>query len=206
MAIKIEIIENNEVLKDGMSLLIKSMTNHSVVGTYISCEEAIRNLDRDDPEIILMGIDLPGMNGVEGIQKIKKKRAAIDIIVITDHEDCESVFEAFGAGASGYITRNSNHTSFLDAIEEVSSGGAPMSSNIARMVVESFQKNQNTPLTSRETQVLDLLSKGKSYSVIADDLFIHKETVKSHIKNIYFKLHVNSKADALEIARKYKFI
>jgi DNA-binding NarL/FixJ family response regulator len=85
-------------------------------------------------------------------------------------------------------------------------GGAPMSSNIARMVVESFQKNQDTPLTGRETQVLELLSKGKSYTVIADELFIHKETVKSHIKNIYFKLQVHSKADAIEVALKNKFI
>ncbi len=206
MSIKIEIIEKDETLKEGLSLLITSMTDHSVVGTYISCEEAIKNLERDNPEIILMNIDLPGMSGIEGIKKIKKNKAAINIIVITEHEDCESVFEAFGAGASGYITRNSNHTNFLDAIEEVSSGGAPMSNNIAKMVVESFQKNQNSPLTPRETQVLDLLSKGKSYSVIADDLFIHKETVKSHIKNIYFKLHVNSKADALEVGRKYKLI
>lgn len=206
MATKIVIIENDEILKDGLSLLIKSMTDHSVVGAYISCEEAIKNLDKDNPEIILMDIDLAGMNGIEGIQRIKKIREDINIIVVTGHEDCDSVFEAFGAGASGYITRNSSHTNFLDAIEEVSTGGAPMSSNIARMVVESFHKNQNSPLTPRETEVLVLLAKGKSYSVIAEDLFIHKETVKSHIKNIYFKLHVNSKADALEVARKYKLI
>ena len=94
----------------------------------------------------------------------------------------------------------------MDAIDEVKAGGSPMSSNIARMVVESFQRNQNSPLTKRETQVLELLSKGKSYSVIADELYIHKETVKSHIKNIYYKLQVNSKAAAIEIALKNKLI
>jgi DNA-binding NarL/FixJ family response regulator len=94
----------------------------------------------------------------------------------------------------------------LDAIDEVQTGGAPMSGKIAKMVVDSFQKNQNSPLTSRETEVLEQLAKGKSYSIIADELFIHKETVKSHIKNIYFKLQVNSKAEALEIARKNKLI
>ena len=203
---RIEIIEDNDVVRDGFKLLIDSMSSHTVVGAYESCEAAIKNLEKDMPEIILMDLDLPGMSGIEGIQRIKKRYQDIHIIVITVHEDSEMVFEALCAGASGYITKNVNHSRLLDAIDEVQSGGAPMSSKIARMVVSSFQKNQNSPLTSRETEVLELLATGKSYSVIADELFIHKETVKSHIKNIYFKLHVNSKADALEIARKNKLI
>ncbi|MCG8309106.1 MAG: response regulator transcription factor [Cytophagales bacterium] len=203
---RIEIVEDNDVVRDGLQLLINSMSDHTVVGAYESCEMAIKNLDKDSPDIILMDLDLPGMSGIEGIQRIKKRYQDIHIIVITVHEDSEMVFEALCAGASGYITKNANHSRLLDAIDEVQSGGAPMSSKIARMVVSSFQKNQNSPLTSRETEVLELLAKGKSYSVIADELFIHKETVKSHIKNIYFKLHVNSKADALEIARKNKLI
>jgi DNA-binding NarL/FixJ family response regulator len=130
----------------------------------------------------------------------------VNIIVITVHENSELVFEALCAGACGYITKNTEYSRLIDSIKEAMKGGAPMSSNIARMVVESFQKNQDTPLTGRETQVLELLSKGKSYTVIADELFIHKETVKSHIKNIYFKLQVHSKADAIEVALKNKFI
>ncbi len=203
---KIEIIEDNDVVRDGFKLLINSINEYDVVGSYITCEDAIRNLEKDRPEIILMDLDLPGISGIEGIQRIKKINPQIHIIVITVHEDGEMVFDALCAGASGYITKNVNLTKLLDAIEEVKSGGAPMSSKIARMVVESFQKNHNSPLTPRETEVLELLSRGKSYTVIADELFIHKETVKSHIKNIYFKLHVNSKADALEVARKNKFI
>lgn len=206
MNTRIEIVEDNDVVRDGLQLLISSMSNYLVVGAYISCEEAIKNLEKDMPNVILMDLDLPGMSGIEGIQKIKKSNPEIHIIVITVHEDGEMVFEALCAGASGYITKNANHSRLLDAIDEVQSGGAPMSSKIAKMVVSSFQKNHNSPLTTRETQVLELLSKGKSYSVIADELFIHKETVKSHIKNIYFKLHVNCKADALEIARKNKLI
>lgn len=203
---RIEIVEDNDVVRDGLQLLINSMSDHTVVGAYETCELAIKNLGKDLPDIILMDLDLPGMSGIEGIQRIKKQHQDIHIIVITVHEDSEMVFEALCAGASGYITKNANHSRLLDAIDEVQSGGAPMSSQIARMVVSSFQKNQNSPLTSRETEVLELLAKGKSYSVIADELFIHKETVKSHIKNIYFKLQVNSKADALEIARKNKLI
>lgn len=203
---RIEIVEDNDVVRDGLQLLISSMSNYNVVGAYVSCEHALKNLEKDQPNVILMDLDLPGMSGIEGIQRIKKIHPEIHIIVITVHEDSEMVFEALCAGASGYITKNANHSRLLDAIDEVQTGGAPMSSKIAKMVVSSFQKNHNSPLTSRETEVLELLAKGKSYSVIADELFIHKETVKSHIKNIYFKLQVNSKADALEIARKNKLI
>ena len=206
MKSRIEIVEDNDVVRDGLKLLIDSMSDHTVVGAYVSCEEAIKNMEKDSPDVILMDLDLPGMSGIEGIQRIKKKNPEIHIIVITVHEDGEMVFDALCAGASGYITKNANHSRLLDAIDEVQAGGAPMSSNIARMVVGSFQKNQNSPLTSRETEVLEFLATGKSYSVIADELFIHKETVKSHIKNIYFKLHVNSKAGALEFARKNKLI
>ena len=187
-------------------MLIDSTTNYQVVSAYSNCEDAIKNILPDNPDIILMDIELPGMSGIEGIKIIKKQLPETNIIMITVHENGELVFDALCAGACGYITKTSNYSKLLEGIEEALSGGAPMSSNIARMVVESFQKNSNSPLTKRETQVLELLSKGKSYSVIADELFIHKETVKSHIKNIYYKLQVNSKADAIEKALKEKFI
>jgi DNA-binding NarL/FixJ family response regulator len=203
---RIEIVEDNDVVRDGLQLLINSMSDHTVVGAYDNCEKAIKNIVKDQPEIVLMDLDLPGMSGIEGIERIKKVHPEINIIVLTVHEDSDMVFEALCAGASGYITKNANHSKLLDAIEEVQNGGAPMSSKIAKLVVDSFQKNHNSPLTSRETEVLEQLAKGKSYSVIAEELFIHKETVKSHIKNIYFKLQVNSKAEALEIARKNKLI
>ena len=203
---KITIIEDNDVVREGFALLIDSVSEFDVVGTYATCEEAIRKLKVDQPDVILMDIDLPGISGIEGSARIKKLQPEVNIIVISVHENSDLVFEALCAGACGYITKNTEYSRLIDSIKEVMNGGAPMSSNIARMVVESFQKNQNTPLTSRETQVLELLSKGKSYTVIADELFIHKETVKSHIKNIYFKLQVHSKAEAIEIALKNKFI
>jgi DNA-binding NarL/FixJ family response regulator len=203
---KIVIVEDNDVVRDGFSLLISSLSEHEVIAAYESCEEAIKNLDKDNPDLVLMDIELPGMNGIEGTRLIKKARPEIEILVITVHDDSDLVFQALVAGASGYITKNAPHNRILDAIKEVGKGGAPMSSNIARMVVESFQRNQNSPLSPRETEVLELLSEGKSYSVIADELFIHKETVKSHIKNIYFKLQVNSKAAAIEVAKKNKLI
>lgn len=205
-SVNITIIEDNEVVKDGFELLINSMSDHKVISTYTNCEEAIKNIKNDQPDIILMDLELPGMNGVEGIKHIKKIIPEVSIIVITVHENSELVFESLVAGASGYLTKSSNYNKVLDAIDEAMKGGSPMSSNIARMVVESFQRNQNSPLSPRETEVLELLAKGKSYSAIANDLFIHKETVKSHIKNIYYKLQVNSKADAIEKALKDKLI
>lgn len=203
---KITIVEDNEVVRDGFALLIDSVSEYQVVSTYDNCEDALKNLKNDHPNIILMDLELPGMHGVEGIRQIKKRNADVSIIVITVHANSELVFEALCAGASGYITKNAGHSKLLDAIAEVQRGGAPMSSQIARMVVQSFQKNTDSPLTSRETEVLELLAKGKSYTVIADELFVHKETIKSHIKNIYTKLQVNSKADAIEKALRDRLI
>jgi len=203
---RISIVEDNDIVREGFKLLINSLSDHEVVATYGSCEEAIKHLDKDQPDIVLMDIELPGMNGIEGTRIIKKQHPDIEILVITVHDDSDLVFQALVAGASGYITKNAPHNKILDAINEIRQKGAPMSSKIARLVVESFQRNQNSPLSPRETQVLELLAEGKSYSVIADELFIHKETVKSHIKNIYYKLQVNSKAAAIEVAKKNKLI
>jgi len=203
---KITIVEDNEVVRDGFALLIDSVSEYDVVSTYDNCEDALRNLKKDRPNVILMDLELPGMHGVEGIRRIKKLTPEVSIIVITVHANSELVFQALCAGASGYITKNAGHSKLLDAIAEVQKGGAPMSSQIARMVVQSFQKNIDSPLTTRETEVLELLAKGKSYTVIADELFVHKETIKSHIKNIYTKLQVNSKADAIEKALRERLI
>ncbi len=203
---KLSIVEDNDVVRDGFSMLIDSMIDYKVVSAYSNCEDAIKNITSDSPDIILMDIELPGMTGIEGIKIIKKLIPETNIIVITVHENSDLVFEALCAGACGYMTKTSNYSRLLEAIRETQSGGAPMSSSVARMVVESFQKNNNSPLTKRETEVLELLSKGKSYSVIADQLFVHKETIKSHIKNIYHKLQVNTKADAIEKALEEKLI
>ncbi|MGB3183938.1 MAG: response regulator transcription factor [Cyclobacteriaceae bacterium] len=203
---KIVIIEDNEIVREGFSYLLVKEGNCTVAGAYGDAESALKRLASDDPDVVLMDLELPGMHGITAIEKVKKLRPETDIIVITVHENSDLVFKALCAGASGYITKNAGQERLLEAIKETRKGGAPMSSNIARMVVESFQRNQNSPLTPRETEVLSLLAKGKSYSVVADELFVHRETVKSHIKNIYHKLDVNSKADAIEIALKNRLI
>ncbi len=203
---RIVIVEDNDAVREGFSLIINSVSNYLVVNAYDNAEDAIKNVRKDKPDVILMDLELPGMNGIEAIAIIKKGSPHIDLIVNTIYENSDLVFQALVAGASGYITKNTSHTELLDAIEEVINGGAPMSSKIAKMVVASFQKNPNSPLSKRETEVLELLSKGKSYSMIAQDLFDTKDTAKSHIKNIYSKLQVNSKSEAIAKATKEKLI
>lgn len=203
---RIVIVEDNDVVREGFALIINSISNYYVVNTYDNAEEALKNLRKDKPEIVLMDLELPGMSGIEAIAAIKKLNPSVEILVNTIYENSELVFQALCAGASGYITKNTNHTELLNAIREVIQGGAPMTSNIAKMVVRSFQKNPHSPISARETEVLELLSKGKSYSMIAKDLFITKETAKSHIKNIYAKLQVNSKSEAIAKATRDKLI
>jgi DNA-binding NarL/FixJ family response regulator len=203
---RIIIVEDNDVVREGFSLIINSISNYYVVNTYDNAEDAIHNLKKDNPEVVIMDLELPGMSGIEAIASIKKTNPGIEILVNTIYENSELVFQALCAGASGYITKNTNHTELLTAIREVIQGGAPMTSNIAKMVVRSFQRNPNSPISARETEVLELLSRGKSYSMIAKDLFITKETAKSHIKNIYSKLQVNSKSEAIAKATKEKLI
>ncbi len=198
--IRIVIVEDDKLIREGFSLLISSTYGYRVVGSYASCEEALRQLEEDQPEVVLMDIELPGMGGIACIEKIKKARPGTNVIVVSVYDQPGLVFEALCAGAGGYLTKNMQPARLLEAIRDIQEGGAPMSTSIARMVVQSFQKNRNSPLTARETEVLEHLARGKSYSSIASELFIDKETVRTHIKNIYFKLEVHSKAEAIEKA------
>jgi DNA-binding NarL/FixJ family response regulator len=204
--IRIALVEDDKLIREGFTLLISSTYGYRVVGAYGSCEEALKHLAEDEPEVVLMDLELPGMSGIEGIEKIKKQRPKTNVIVVSVYDQPERVFQALCAGAGGYLTKNMQPARLLEAIKDIQEGGAPMSTSIARMVVSSFQKNRNSPLTARETEVLERLAKGKSYSSIAEDLFIDKETVRTHIKNIYWKLEVHSKADAIEKALKDKLI
>ena len=156
--------------------------------------------------MVLMDIDLPGMSGIEGTARLKKKLPKVEIIVNTVFEGSEYVFEALCAGATGYITKTSSYTELLAALDEVVAGGAPMSTHIAKMVVRSFQRNHHSPLTERETEVLALLAEGKTYFHIGEALFISRETARSHVKSIYTKLQVNNRAEAIARANRDKLI
>jgi DNA-binding NarL/FixJ family response regulator len=206
MCKRIIIIEDNKDIREGFSESLRSMDKYNVVNLYACCEDALTNLAVDQPDIVLMDIELPGMNGIMGTAKIKKLLPECIVLIITVLEDSEKVFQSLCAGAGGYIIKNSNLDIIAQTIDEALAGGAPMSLSIAKMVVKSFQQQQDTPLTERETEVLQSIAEGKSYSKIALDLFVSKETVRSHIKNIYRKLEVRNKADALKIANSNNWV
>jgi DNA-binding NarL/FixJ family response regulator len=203
---RVLLIEDDQEIRNSFNLIVNSSQKFTVVNAYGSCEDAIENINRDKPEIVLMDIELPGINGIQGAKIIKDKYPHIDIVMVTVYEDSELVFEALKAGASGYITKSANYMELLAALEEIVKGGAPMSSRIARMVIDNFHVNPNSPLTRRETEILQLISEGKTYTQISEELFISKETAKTHIKNIYSKLQVNSKSEAIAKANLEKLI
>ena len=153
-----------------------------------------------------MDIDLPGISGIEGTGRIKKLRPDCIVLIITVLEDSEKVFQSLCAGASGYLVKNASVGALVASIDEAVAGGAPMSLHIASLVVKSFAVNHDSPLSARETQVLQSIAQGKTYTKIAAELFINKETVRSHIRNIYQKLEVNNKSDALQKAGDKKWL
>lgn len=204
--IRIILIEDDEVIRNGYSFLLGQVEGYEIISAYGSCEEAIQNLRVDNPDVVLLDVELPGINGVEAIPLLKSIVPFANILVLTVHDSQKTVFEAFSNGAAGYITKNTPPPKILEAIREVYEGGSPMSVNIARLVVESFQKSKESPLSKRETEVLKLISYGKNRAQIADELFINISTVKTHIKNIYAKLDVDTRDKALNNARRDRLI
>lgn len=204
---RVLIIEDDPEIRSSFTMIVDSSQKFTVVNSYSNCEDAIKHLHTDKPDIVLMDVELPGgMNGIKGTKIIKDKSPNSDIIMVTVYEDSEMVYEALKSGASGYITKSANYMELLSALDEITRGGAPMSSKIARMVIDNFHLNPNTPLTKRETEILQLISEGKTYTQISEELFISKETSKTHIKNIYSKLQVRSKSEAIARANQDKLI
>ncbi|MEM6262680.1 MAG: response regulator transcription factor [Bacteroidota bacterium] len=197
--IKVAIVEDNQDLQEAFEFILDNSEHCECVGVYDRAETALKGLQKQPAEVVLMDIELPGMTGVECVQQLKTLQPEVDVLMITVHSDDKYVFDSLQAGACGYLTKNTSPTKLLDAILEVHKGGAPMSSNIARMVVGSFNRLQ-TPkpsLTRREKEVLEQLCNGKSYKMIADALCVSEDTVRFHIKKIYRKLQVNSKSEAV---------
>jgi DNA-binding NarL/FixJ family response regulator len=206
MTIQITIIEDDPTIREGYSYLINNCEGFHITSSYGSFEEAEQHLTSDKPDVILLDIELPGLSGIEAIARIKKMMPDVGILMLTVYENEQVIFKALSNGASGYLTKNTPAAKIIDAISEVFDGGGPMSPGIAKLVIRSFQRSLNSPLSKRETQILENIAEGKSRSKIAKELFIDLETVKTHIKNIYFKLNVNSKEEALRVARHGRFI
>lgn len=203
---RVVIVEDNHELRKSYEIIVNGSGKFSVTGAFDTFEEAYRFIGKNLPDIVLMDVDLPGKSGIEGVRVLREKHPHVESVMVTVYEDDEVVFEALKAGASGYITKSANHIELIEALEEIMRGGAPMSSRIARMVVNNYHVNLNSPLTSRERQILHMLSVGKTYSQIAEELNIAKETSKTHIRNIYAKLEVNSKSDAIAKANHERII
>ncbi len=203
---RVILVEDDVEIRNSFSLIVNSSPKFNVVNGYGKGEEAISHLGKDKPDIVLMDIELPGMNGIQATKVIKDKMPTTEIVMVTVYEDSDLVFEALKAGASGYITKSANYMELLAALEEITRGGAPMSSRIARMVIDNFHVNPNSPLTKRETEILSLIAEGKTYTQISEELFISKETSKTHIKNIYAKLQVTCKSEAIAKANQEKLI
>ena len=200
--IHVAIVEDDQEISRTLCLIIDGTPGFVCKHTFESCEDAIQSLPDQFVDVVLMDIHLPGITGIEGIKKLKPLMPGADFIMLTIQQDDESVFESLCAGASGYLIKDISPTELLNSIKEVQSGGSPMSSAIARKVISSFYKNAPSPLSDRETEILKLLCDGNNYRVIADLLFISSHTVRTHIKNIYEKLQVNSRAEAVKKAYK----
>lgn len=201
MLIRVGIVEDEKSIREGISMLINDSEGFRCDHAYSRAEEAISGIPGARLDVVLMDIHLPGKSGIECIAALKPLCPETQFIMFTNFEDTESVFSALKVGATGYLTKTTQPSKLLDAIAEVRKGGSPMSSHIARKVVDSFhaveQNAELQKLSAREQQILDLLSAGYRYKEIADRLFLSTETVRTHIRNIYEKLQVNSRTEAL---------
>jgi two-component system, NarL family, response regulator LiaR len=197
------IVEDRIDIRESLCALVDSQANLSCIGTFKNAEDALVGIPELQPNVVLMDIDLPKMNGIDCIKSLKPKCPRVQFMICTVYDEDEKVFEALRTGANGYILKRSPPARLLEAIVELYHGGSPMSSDIARKIVLSFQQKpeekiqEEYHITPREQEILTLLSKGLSYQELADKLFISSKTVRKHIFNIYEKLHVNSRMEAV---------
>lgn len=199
--IKVAIVEDDRGLRDQLTALINHSSGMRCVGAYVNAEAALKQIPQDWPDVVLMDINLPQMSGIECAGKLKALRPSLQILMLTVYADSDLIFKSLVAGASGYLIKRASPQEIISALVEVHRGGAPMSSAIARKVVEYFQKKPGQPeagrLTKREQEILTELGKGYRDKEIADILAISIPTVRTHVRNIYEKLHVRSRAEAV---------
>jgi DNA-binding NarL/FixJ family response regulator len=208
---KVLIYEDNPQLREGLTMLIDGSDGFSVVAAFKNCNNVQDEVAAFKPDIVLMDIDMPGTNGIEGLKKIREQFADMKVLMLTVFDDNKNVFEAIRSGANGYILKKTPPARLLEYIAEAASGGAPMTASIATQVLKMFsslhnEKGEDYNLSDREKQVLQFLVNGYSYKMIAAEMFIAIDTVRSHIKKIYEKLHVNSKSEAVAKAFKDKIV
>jgi DNA-binding NarL/FixJ family response regulator len=202
MSISVSIVEDDAGVRASLARLIDGSPGFRCLSQHPSAESGLQDLPKANPEVVLMDINLPGLSGVECVRRLKPLLPQTQIIMLTVYQNTEHIFNALAAGATGYLLKQTPPTELLAAIRDVHGGGSPMSSHIARKIVQSFQKSvppsrETENLSPREAEVLDLLAKGYLYKEIAEKTGLTYATVHTHIRHIYEKLHVRSRAQAV---------
>lgn len=202
MSISVSIVEDDARVRSSLSKLIDSAPGFRCLSSHSSAEDALKEIPRHAPEVVLMDINLPGANGVECVRQLKPQMPRTQVIMLTVYQNTEHIFNALAAGATGYMLKQTPPAELLDAIKEVHGGGSPMSGHIARKIVQSFQMTtaasaEAQSLSPREAEVLALLAKGFLYKEIAEQMKVSYATVHTHIRHIYEKLHVRSRTEAV---------
>ncbi|MET0299290.1 MAG: response regulator transcription factor, partial [Flavitalea sp.] len=200
--IKVLLYEDNAQLREGLCMLLNGSDGFEVIDSFKNCNNVVDEVEALEPDIVLMDIDMPGINGIEGLRLLRQADLKAKVLMLTVFDDNKNVFDAIRFGANGYLLKKTPPARLLEYIQEAHTGGAPMSASIATQVLKMFSQahtpaGDNYNLSEREKEVLQLLVNGFSYKMIASDMFISIDTVRSHIKKIYEKLHVNSKSEAV---------
>jgi DNA-binding NarL/FixJ family response regulator len=200
--ISFSIVDDDKHLRQSIANFVKRSAGFRCVSSYGSGEVALKGLPEDRPDVVLMDINMAGMSGIECVARLKALTPGIHVLMLTVYEDTEKIFKALAAGASGYLLKRLTPSKLLQAIREVHEGGSPMSGSIARKVVASFQTTQGSgqnpaQLSPREQMILERLAKGLTYQAIADELGISVNTIRSHLRRVYEKLHVQSRTEAV---------
>ena len=210
--IRVTIFEDNKSLRFGLYQLINGSEGFTCAGAFEDCLNLLRDIEDTKPNVVLMDIQMPGINGIEGVTLLREKYPDLKILMQTIFEDTEKIFQSILAGASGYILKTTSPSRFLEYIKETYEGGAPMSPSVATKVLKIVASQSPHPktdsfnLSKREKEVLSCLVKGMSYKLIANACFISIDTVRGHIRNIYEKLHVHSKGEAVATAIKSNIV
>ncbi len=198
--IKVAIVEDDTVIRNGIEYVLNNTPGFECVDSFNSGDAALKKMIIDDVDVVLMDINMPGISGIDCVRELRKRRSDLNILMLTVYETSDNIFKSLTAGASGYVLKNTPMDELLKAIKELNEGGAPMSNEIARKVIKAFQikpAEETEELSKREYEIVSELAKGLTYEEIADKLFISIETVRFHIKNMYSKLHVHSRTQAV---------
>lgn len=210
--IRVVIFEDNKHVRESLYYLINGTPGFNCIGAFPDCNDVLFHISKEMPDVVLMDIEMPGLNGIQGVKLIKSKFPQVHVLMQTVFHDENNIFNAICAGASGYILKSTTPAEYIEAIKDVYNGGSPMTGSIARKVLELFQKNiaqeekKDYQLTPKEKEMLNYMVQGKSFKMIANAAGISYETVRTHMKNIYTKLHVNSNTEAVSKVLKEKLL